>query len=198
MSKVEKRVARADIYERGLRVKSEKNKSGWSLDRKKPADDKDTIVVNKGQEYYAWSLFGESKERISVTCPNRNQLTNNEFKLGYYAVEDRIGDLFSQDFLESSIDDEVNEIVSDIESLKDNAQESLDNMPEQLQEGETGQMLQSRVESLEEWSSNIEAVDLSIDIDIEDEESEEYKEAKLARIVEIIEELQSYGSYEGE
>lgn len=41
------------------------------------------------------------------------------------------------------------DIASALEELRDQQQESLDNIPEQLQEGETGTMLQERIDSLE-------------------------------------------------
>ena len=41
------------------------------------------------------------------------------------------------------------EIASALEELRDQQQDSLDNMPENLQQGDTGQMLQERIDSLE-------------------------------------------------
>lgn len=41
------------------------------------------------------------------------------------------------------------EIASTLEDLRDQQQDSLDNMPEQLQDGDTGMMLQNRIDSLD-------------------------------------------------
>lgn len=41
------------------------------------------------------------------------------------------------------------EIVAVLEGLRDQCQESLDNMPETLQEGDTGQLFQDRIDNLE-------------------------------------------------
>lgn len=43
----------------------------------------------------------------------------------------------------------VDEIATALEEIRDQQQDSLDNMPEQLQEGDTGQMLQERIDSLD-------------------------------------------------
>jgi hypothetical protein len=41
--------------------------------------------------------------------------------------------------------------VSDIENIRDEFQDGLDNMPEGLQQGDTGQLIQERIDGLEEW-----------------------------------------------
>ena len=54
----------------------------------------------------------------------------------------------------------------------DECQESLDNMPEGLQEGDTGQMLQERIEACESAQSELE----SMDLDFESEHDADDKE----------------------
>lgn len=51
-------------------------------------------------------------------------------------------------------------LVSDIEQWRDDLQERLDNMPEQLQEADTGTMLQERIEGLESALSELESIDV--------------------------------------
>lgn len=50
------------------------------------------------------------------------------------------------------------EIVSQLEDLRDQQQDSLDNIPEQLQEGDTGMMLQERIDCLEDVINELENV----------------------------------------
>lgn len=50
-------------------------------------------------------------------------------------------------------------IVSDLESIRDDLQDRLDNMPESLQNAETGQILQDRIDSLESAISDLENID---------------------------------------
>lgn len=64
------------------------------------------------------------------------------------------------------------EIASILEDLRDQQQDSLDNMPEQLQDGDTGMMLQNRIDSLET------AIDELNDISWEDCESDAESEVE--------------------
>ena len=57
-------------------------------------------------------------------------------------------------------------IISDLESIRDEQQERLDNMPEGLQQGDTGMLLQDRIDQLEAAISDLE----NIDFDDEDED----------------------------
>lgn len=56
-----------------------------------------------------------------------------------------------------------------IDELRDMAEESLSNMPEQLQEGDTGIMLQERIDAMEGWRSDLEGIDLEIEEGLSDE-----------------------------
>lgn len=57
---------------------------------------------------------------------------------------------------ESSIDS----VLSDLESLRDNTQDSLDNIPENLQDSPTAELLQERVDNLESVIGEVESIDL--------------------------------------
>lgn len=59
-----------------------------------------------------------------------------------------------------------------VEELRNTTQESLDNMPENLQNSSTAELLQERIDSVENALSEIE----SIDLDYEEKEDEELKE----------------------
>lgn len=58
-------------------------------------------------------------------------------------------------------------IVSELEYIRDEQQERLDNMPEGLQQGDTGMLLQDRIDCLESAISELE------DIDFDDPEQDE-------------------------
>ena len=64
------------------------------------------------------------------------------------------------------------DIVSNLEELRDTTQDSLDNMPESLQYSPTGELLQERIDSLESAISEFE----SLDLDFEEKEDSEIKE----------------------
>jgi len=81
----------------------------------------------------------------------------------------------------------MEQLISDIEELKDETQNSLDNMPSQLQDADSGQLLQERIDALESWVSDLQSIDLSIEDDLTDEE-------KTNRVQDIIEEIEGYGT----
>ena len=64
-------------------------------------------------------------------------------------------------------------IVSDLEAVRDELQDHLDNMPESLQYSETGQILQDRIDALESAISDLESIDFD---DTEEDEGEDSRE----------------------
>ncbi len=71
-------------------------------------------------------------------------------------------------------------IVSDLEDIRDDLQGRLDNMPEGLQQGDAGQLLQERIDALESAISDLEDIDFDDDFDddLSDEDREDqYREA---------------------
>lgn len=157
MPRVKKHKARTDIYQSGLITENKDNKQGYSIDRSKPENDNDRVIVKKGQEYYSWK-FRHGGVQISLSYPKRQQLTQSGFLTQLYDIEDWVGNISANDAedLQSIRDD----IVQEIENLMDETQGSLDNMPEQLQYSPTGELLQERIDGLEGWKSDLEAVDL--------------------------------------
>lgn len=176
MAKVNTAKARADIYTHGKQVPSEKTKSKTRLDRSQPRDENDKVLVAKGETYYWWK-FRYSGKYISKTYPTPSQLTQNAYKLFAIDINERItnsrGNVSSPDEFESYVDD----IKSEIESQRDELQEKLDNMPEGLRESSSsGEILQERIDNLENAISEIEGIDLSYDDPDEEEINQEYKE----------------------
>lgn len=51
--------------------------------------------------------------------------------------------------------DELSELMSELETLKEEEQEVFDNMPESFQQGERGEKVQSAIDNLEEATSAI-------------------------------------------
>ena len=73
MPKVFKQKARTDIYAQGARIEA-KTKKGYKIDRSKPFDDKDKVIIPKGSIYYMWPFrFGPTYR--SLTPPKPSQLT---------------------------------------------------------------------------------------------------------------------------
>lgn len=160
--------ARNDIYAEGLKTKAD-NKQGYTRDRSKPANKQDKILVKKGESYYWWQ-FPYRDKSISLTRPKRSQLTQSGFLSALYDIEDNLSGLNAGDFesvedLESTIDD----IKSEVESLRDEQEEKKSNMPEQLQESQTGETLQERYDALDSMYSELDGIDFSYDAPDEEE-----------------------------
>jgi len=176
--------ARKNIYKIGKQVKAE-NKRGYRIDRSQPADSEDSILINKGESYYWWKFNFNPHKYISKNSPPRSALTQSKFLSTLWDIQDN---LFFNDL--NNLESEVEEIISQIQDLLDETQENLDNMPEHLQESSSsGETLTERIENLENWISEIESIDLSVEEDLSDDEKEERLEILNQDLQEILSEL---------
>lgn len=135
---------------------------------------KDNPVVKAGESYYWWK-FRYGGKRYSTTRPKPSQLTQSPFLSEMYSIQEGMAMI-------TTPEDELEDYMSRIDELYDMSEESLNNMPEQLQEGDTGIMLQERMDAMEQWKQDLESIDLEIDEELSDEEKE-------ARLEEILEEI---------
>ncbi len=129
--------------------------------------------IKKGDAYYKWSIKTGPVSGISFrskTPPKPSPLTLSPFLQEYYGIQEDLENL-SADTAEN-LESQVQEIIGRIENLRDETQGSLDNMPEGLQQGDTGQLLQERIDGLENWQSDLEGVSLDFDFDEEEPEQE--------------------------
>lgn len=56
--------------------------------------------------------------------------------------------------------EQIDQLMDDLEEVQNEEQESLDNLPEQFQEGERGEIMQNAIDNLDSaWSSLEEAKD---------------------------------------
>lgn len=136
---------------------------------KKSRKDYPAFGIKKGDSYYYWSLMTgprSSRTYKSLTRPKPSQLTISAFLSTLYGIQERIEEVKFTEL--EDLKSFVEEILGDIESLKDETQSSLDNMPEGLQQGDTGQLLQERIDGLENWQSELEGVDLEFEFDEEE------------------------------
>lgn len=181
--------ARNNIYRRGLKTENKENKSGFSIDKSKPADDKDVIIVQKGQKYFWWQ-FPHSEKIISLDPPRREQLTRNGWQLAMYDFEDRLSE--ASNFTDpDDLKDHIESLISDMTELRDEQEEKKSNMPEGLQESSTGELLQERYDMLDDAINSLEGIDLDfspIADDTKDEQTDEHNEEYIAELAEWIEE----------
>ena len=101
-----------------------------------------------------------------------------------YSIQEKIED-FDHEGDPEAVAVFVDEVKSDLENLRDTCQESLDNIPEQLQEAPAGQTLQERIENLDSAISDFENIDTEFDSQLDEEtdrdenESDEYWQTRL-------------------
>ncbi len=143
--------------------------------------------IKKGESYYWWK-FRFGGKHYSKTAPKQSQLTSSDFLSQVYSIEERLAEVSN---LEEAVS-ERDEVVEELRGLADEQEEKRSNMPEGLQDGPTGELLQGRYDSCNEFADELEAIDLDIEKD-EDESDEDFQ----SRVDDVINELQSC-SYSGE
>ena len=178
------KAARKDIYVRGKLVQlvHEKGKNAGQKytkrDRTQPEDERDEILIHKGESYWTWAFMNQpphySKER-----PRASQLTQSEFLSTYYSIQEEIEDWSPEN--PEDVEEFVDIIKGELEDLRDETQDRLYNMPEQLQESDSGQLLQERIDECDNLINELECIDTT-----PDEEDEDWLEN-------VVEEIQSIG-----
>lgn len=145
--------------------------------------------IKKGERYYVWVPGFRQRTMRSKTPPRQSQLYTG-YRSQAYALLEQLED-FENPGTMQALEEFRDEMVSDAESLRDEVQESLDNMPEGLQQGDSGQRLQDRIDALEEFISELESLELYDDI-VEDEDLDsEVSEEKKQEVEDKFEELRS-------
>ena len=143
---------------------------------KKARKDYPEANIKRGESYYWWKFNFSRTVHRSKTAPKRSQLTQSDFLATIYGIEDTISNLNT----EGDLEDEVQSIISELECLRDECEDRLSNMPDQLQEGSSsGQLLQERTEYIDEMISELESAETELDEDGIREEAIEYKEREL-------------------
>lgn len=109
--------------------------------------------IEAGDMYYFAQIKTGPRSSRTIRSKNpipRSQLTTSSFKSQLYDIEDN-----SFDGIETA--DELRDVAEQVRALGEEAQESFDNMPEGLQQGDTGQLLEERVNGCDSWASDIES-----------------------------------------
>lgn len=115
-----------------------------------------SIGVKRGESYYWWE-FRFGGRHYSKTQPKRSQLTQSAFYSTLYDIQDQMSDAPCDEGLESFVED----IISELESLRDDCQSNFDNIPKSLQSGSSGELLEERVRELEDRIDQLQSLDFS-------------------------------------
>lgn len=131
--------------------------------------------IKVGDPYVWWKFqFGPRLVRCAkAECyPKPSDLTRSEFLGQLYDLQARDIDGESVEDLESIKD----ELVSDLDSMRSDCEDKRSNMPEQLQDSDTGNLLQERIDALENAVSELEAIDFAPDLEPEPEQKKDEKD----------------------
>lgn len=127
---------------------------------KKARKDYPNFGIQKGDSYWWWEFaFGPSYK--SKTQPKPSQLTRSEFLSTYLSIGEDLNSALQAASCNEDIQAAIDDAKSSIDDLKDETEGKLGNMPEQLQEADSGQLMQERIDQLDQWSSDLDGIDLS-------------------------------------
>lgn len=144
-------------------------------------------TIKPGEEYYKHS-FNFSNHTM-VRCIDHpfkpSDLTQSEYLKTIYQIQENNNiDASEFDTVEDIIEVR-DEIQSELESLRDETQDKLDNMPDSLRDSPNGELLQERIDNLDNAISELSDIDDSLDNepDREDYDDDESYEEDLAEQV---------------
>ena len=142
--------------------------------------------IKKGDTYFKWSIKTGPATGIiyrSKTYPKPSDLTGSPFQKSLLEIQEHISNLEASGYeTAEDLSSELDGILGGIDSLRDETQTSLENMPESLQEGGVGQMLQERIDGLDSWISDLQEVDFIFDYDEEEPKQKEGEEEEAFNI----------------
>jgi len=127
-----------------------------------------------GKEYFWWKhklrRGGLVKKRCKVCgYPKRYMLTLSPFYMDLWTAEDAFDPQWASDLTGA-----VEELAGALESLKEMCEDSLENMPEALQDSsESGMLLQERIDGLESWIGALESMDTDVPDELQTLDQEE-------------------------
>lgn len=163
---------------------------------------KNNPVAKKGESYYWWAFMQGGRggpKRYSKTAPTRSQLTQSEFCSTLWDLEDRLGDLKADSYeTVADLQGDIEEIKGDLEGLSSDTQDKFNNMPDGLQQGDSGQLLENRSSEVDSLVGELDGIDFDEPEELDTEAvKKDGKEAALKAAVQerceaIIEEAQGF------
>lgn len=150
--------------------------------------------VKKGESYW-WASFKtgrSSYKRYWKKAPRPSQLTQSEFLSNIYAAQESLEDAV-QDLRDGKVTFEdlagtIDEAVTAVHEQGDECEGKKDNMPESLQEGPTGELLQNRADECDSTAQELETIADTLrevqeetEYEIPDGETDEAREARLEK-----------------
>ena len=117
------------------------------------AKDYPEFGIVKGQKHYHWKRKTgpyTSQEYRQVEPPRIEQLTSSEYKIAMHNIEQQRSEIGSYE--------DVTALAEAVRDLGSEQQGKFDNMPEGLQQGDTGQTLEQQAQALESAAEELDAI----------------------------------------
>lgn len=138
---------------------------------------KDNRAVKAGESYYWWKPQYGGK-RYSATYPKPSQVVSSPFLAEIYSIQEGLVEIVDPEALEG--------FLERISESREQCEESLYNMPQHLQDtSESGQLLQTRIDSLESWREELEQIDIAIDEELTGENRDDKIKEILSEITSV-------------
>jgi hypothetical protein len=122
--------------------------------------------IRKGEECYVWRV---RLQRGGVDCRSKTYPRPSQLNYGFSGQRD------------AQEPDDLQSFADQLRELGEEQGEKFDNMPEGLQQGDTGQLLEERRDGLESWAGDVESAvqEWQSDLDqLEDDKDEDERKAK--------------------
>lgn len=116
--------------------------------------------IEPGDSYRFWKFrYGGKHVRCMATAcsPKASNLTQSEYLSGSASIEETFNEAVSQAACLQDIIDALNEASETTRELGEEQGSKLDNMPEGLQQGDTGQLLEARRDACETVADELES-----------------------------------------
>jgi chromosome segregation ATPase len=107
--------------------------------------------IKKGDKYFYWKI--KTGPASGYACRSLTRPTPSQLNTGFAG---QVGELESSIQAADDVDG-IRSVLEEIRELGEECQGKLENMPEGLQQGDTGQLLEERAGQCEEWASTIES-----------------------------------------
>lgn len=135
--------------------------------------------IPPGEKYFHFTFrYGGKHVRCKDHYPRPSELTQSKMSGVYSAVEsveDVIADVRAGKADPFDLASALQTASEEVESVRDEYQESLDNMPEPLQQGPTGEEIQEKVDALDSFASNLSDAGSDIESEWKPQSSQEGK-----------------------
>lgn len=128
----------------------------------KAAKDYPQAGIKKGDSYYWWQGYRQHKQ-MSKERPMPSQYASSDYARSVLTLVEGL-EAWGED---PWTEDDRDALVSDLETIRDEEQDKFDNMPEGLQQGDIGQLLEQRVSDLDEWINELESIDFPEEDEVE-------------------------------